>query len=282
MMNHSATLRIADCYRILRVSQDEQWDSVKKAYHALAKRYHPDIHPGNHKYEEKLKEITLAFQVLEARYKSSAVAEARVETGEPTPLAVVVTPEAVEEEKNSQEVPFDLPARLREFGDALQGFARRARVALINCERKLFLLDVHKQIRVNAAFAAKGGCLRMRQGRERFEVKIPSGNWTRMSMKIPERGESSLIGKKRGDLILNIRVAGSNQVDAGDTLFFYDMNVPKEEVAHTRIMTLNSVDGPIKFILPRKTKDKESFVLKSGGRSPGVAPSSHVVTIHLV
>ncbi len=279
-MNFSATLRIADCYRILKVSQDEHWDAVKRSYHALARRYHPDVHPGNLKYEEKLKEITLAFKVLEARYQNSEQSAKR--DREAGPLAVVTAPQPGQSDANEKAPPFDPIPELRQAREALRHWAHVLRNALTHCERKLFLLDVHKQVRVHPAFAAKGGCLRMRQGRERFEVKIPPGNWTRMSMKIPGRGESSLIGKKRGDLILNIRVAGSNRVDAGDTLFFYDMTIAREKVAHTRIMTLNSVDGPIKFILPRETKDKESFVLKSATRNSGTQPASHVVTIHLV
>ena len=277
-MNFAATVRLKDCYRILKVPQGEQWETVKKSYHDLAKRYHPDIHSGNLKCEDKLKEITLAFQVLEARYKNSGEKQT-VQERESSALSVIPAPEQ-DEQKKVEEPPFAPFSALREKRKTLERLARGLRSALSNCERNIFLLDVHKEVRVHASFAAKGGCLRMRQGRERFEVKIPSGNWTRMSMKIPQRGESSLLGKKRGDLILNIRVAGSNQVDAGDTLFFYDMSVPKEKARHTRVLTLNSVDGPIKFILPRNTQDKESFVLRSS--SVNTDSAKHVVTIHLV
>lgn len=51
-------------YEILEVSQDASQDEIKKSYHRLVMKYHPDKNPGDKSAEEKIKEINNAFDVL--------------------------------------------------------------------------------------------------------------------------------------------------------------------------------------------------------------------------
>ena len=53
-----------DYYEVLGVDKNANDDTIKKAYRALAKKYHPDMNPGNAEAEQKFKEINEAFDVL--------------------------------------------------------------------------------------------------------------------------------------------------------------------------------------------------------------------------
>lgn len=53
-----------DYYEVLGVPKDADDASIKKAYRQLAKKYHPDINPGDKEAEAKFKEASEAYAVL--------------------------------------------------------------------------------------------------------------------------------------------------------------------------------------------------------------------------
>lgn len=53
-----------DLYEVLGVKRDASAQEIKKAYRKLARRYHPDVNPGNKQAEERFKEVSQAHDVL--------------------------------------------------------------------------------------------------------------------------------------------------------------------------------------------------------------------------
>ena len=51
-------------YEILEVEKNANKDDLKKSYKKLAKKYHPDLNPGDEVAEAKFKEISYAYEVL--------------------------------------------------------------------------------------------------------------------------------------------------------------------------------------------------------------------------
>lgn len=59
-----------DPYKVLGISQDADEDEIKKAYRALARKYHPDRYAGKPELqasaEQKMKEINAAYEEIQA------------------------------------------------------------------------------------------------------------------------------------------------------------------------------------------------------------------------
>jgi molecular chaperone DnaJ len=53
-----------DLYAVLGVAKDATADQIKKAYRKLARKYHPDVNPGDKVAEERFKELSRAHDVL--------------------------------------------------------------------------------------------------------------------------------------------------------------------------------------------------------------------------
>ena len=53
-----------DYYEVLGVDKNATEADIKKAYRSLAKKYHPDVNPGNQEAEAKFKEVNEAYEVL--------------------------------------------------------------------------------------------------------------------------------------------------------------------------------------------------------------------------
>ncbi|HCC02998.1 MAG TPA: molecular chaperone DnaJ [Ruminococcaceae bacterium] len=58
-----------DYYEVMGVPKNASEDEIKKAYRKLAKKYHPDLHPGDKNAEEKFKELNEAYEVLSNKDK---------------------------------------------------------------------------------------------------------------------------------------------------------------------------------------------------------------------
>lgn len=55
---------ISDPYKVLGVSPNASDDEIKKAYRSLAKKYHPDVNPGNKAAEQRMNEINAAYDQI--------------------------------------------------------------------------------------------------------------------------------------------------------------------------------------------------------------------------
>ena len=51
-------------FKIMELDLNADWPVIQKKFKTLVKKFHPDKHSGNKKYEDKLKTITLAYSHL--------------------------------------------------------------------------------------------------------------------------------------------------------------------------------------------------------------------------
>ena len=62
-----------DYYEVLGLQKGASEADIKKAFKTMARKYHPDLHPGDKEAEEKFKEINEAYSVLTIRKRRCAM-----------------------------------------------------------------------------------------------------------------------------------------------------------------------------------------------------------------
>lgn len=61
---------IDDPYKVLGVSPDASDEEIKQAYRKLAKKYHPDLNPGDQEAARKMQEVNAAYEQIKNPQKA--------------------------------------------------------------------------------------------------------------------------------------------------------------------------------------------------------------------
>lgn len=73
---------MTDPWKVLGVTPGADEETVNKAYKTLARKYHPDLNPGDTEAEQKMKEVNAAYDAIKSG-KASAHTAANDPYGEP-------------------------------------------------------------------------------------------------------------------------------------------------------------------------------------------------------
>ena len=201
-----------DYYEILGVNRDVSSEQLKRSFKKLARKYHPDVNPGNKSAEERFKEISEAYAVLsdvEKRRKYDTMGHAAFSGGNPWEGGI-----------NMEDILKDIG-----IGDIFGSFfgGQRGRTSYrssnwgpqVNTKGE----DVNYSMEVGFDDALRGletvvtvpkniidnGVLR--RATERIKVKIPAGVSNGSRIRLTGKGEPSQSGGKNGDLYILTKVS---------------------------------------------------------------------------
>ena len=141
-----------DYYKILDVRPAATHTEIKKAYRALAFKYHPDKNPGNSLSEAHFKEIQEAYSILSDTTKRAIYDDERWLSGIGAKNAepVVVTPQWLEK------IARELTASLATMDTyRLSKSALKAYILLILSDEHLRILKLYNQVEINRAIVAE-------------------------------------------------------------------------------------------------------------------------------
>jgi DnaJ-class molecular chaperone len=238
-----------DYYKILGVSKEATTDEIKKAFRKLARKYHPDVNPGDKKAEEKFKEINEAYEVLsdsEKRKKYDTLGPNWQEQFGPQFNRRTYT-------YRTSPMDFDTGSGFSDFFEALFGrstmggmggtrtqesFRRRVgdnieqpvEVTLqeayaggsrtFNIQSTEVCSACRGTGEINGRICATCGGQGMLTNTKRIQVKIPAGVDTGSKIRVAGEGQPGIGGGPRGDLYLVISVKPDPQFERkGDDLY---------------------------------------------------------------
>jgi len=269
-----------DYYGILGVPPDADRKVIQRTFRQLARKYHPDVNPGNKDAEEKFKTINEAYEVLSDAEKRKKYDELRVQyqqwqqtggrqqdydwqnwsarpgQGERVQYG---NPEDMEDLFGG-ESPYS------DFFNSIFSQARRSggggRSTPPNPRRGR---DVEYEVDLTLKEAYQGAGRLLEIDGHRIQASIPPGVRTGSRVRLSGQGEPGQNSGSAGDLYLIVNVLPDNTFEReGDDLHI-DMPVDIFTAIAGGEIHVRSLEGMLILKIPPKTNAGRSFRLRGKG-----------------
>jgi DnaJ-class molecular chaperone len=287
-------VKFKDYYETLGVPRTASDADIRQAYRKLARKFHPDVNPGDKTAEEKFKDISEAYEVL-----SDSTKRAQYDRIGPNWRAGAdFTPppdwqEGVEFRDFSG--GFEAEGGFGDFSDFFESLFGRRRTRAgagfrmagrdVEAEIPLSLEDAHRggtrTITLEAAErcpecngtgskdgkvcpTCRGGGLVRRQ--KTLDVTIPPGVRDGSVIRLAGQGEAGTNGSSQGDLLLRARIephpvfkiVGTDDVEV-------EVPVAPWEAALGSKITVPTLDGPVEVTIPPAAQAGQRLRLRNRG-----------------
>lgn len=289
-----------DYYKILGVARGASTEEIKKAFRKLARKYHPDVNPGDKKAEEKFKEINEAYEVL-----SDSDKRRKYDTLGPNWQEQFSNPFAGSRRAypyGGNRVPFDFDtsggAGFSDFFEALFGRSGNANATRPNSSniRKRVGDNIEQPVEVTLQEAYMGGsrtfniqsteeCSTCKgtgeigsrvcatchgQGtiprNKRIQVKIPPGVDNGSKIRVAGEGQPGIGGGPRGDLYLVISVKADPRFERKSEDLYIDVDVELVKAMLGGEVPVPTPDGrKLILTIPAETQNDRTFRLGGKG-----------------
>jgi curved DNA-binding protein len=266
-----------DLYEILGVPRKASGEEIKRAYRKLARKYHPDMNPGNKAAEEKFKEVTAAFEVLSDEKRRKLYDEFG-----PDALRSGFDEKRAEEYRRWRRegapaggMPFDFGDYERVhvgdygtfdfgsifgdlFGGGRRGGRRRAAGPVPGA-------DVEAEIEVDLRDAVLGAERELRVDGRTLRVKIPAGVTDGSRIRLAGQGGESPNGGPSGDLFLGVRLREHPLVRREGRDLYVDLPLTVPEAALGAEVVLPTFDGAVQLRVPPGSPSGRQLRLRGRG-----------------
>jgi len=266
-----------DLYEILGVTPTATEGEIRKAFHKVAKLYHPDRNPDDKESEKKFKEANFAHEVLRDKKKRAQYDQMRNARsrggfrGNPRSAGGGGGHEWSGGEPFSAEAfgDFGLGDLFQEiFGQGGGGFQRQGGRPGGGFARRG--QDREASLTVSFQEAARGGerALEFTDGR-RLTVKIPEGVKDGGKIKLSQAGDPGMNGGPSGDLILTLQVQPHPFFvrEGHDIVLLLPVSF-SEAVLGTEI-DIPTIDGKVVLKIPKGISSGQRLKLKGKGIKNG-------------
>lgn len=250
-----------DYYKILGVAEGAPQDEIKRAYRRLARKYHPDVNPGDAAAEERFKEISEAYHVLGDEERRSRYDN--------------VGPEAFAQE-------FDLSDFTQQFSHLFRG-GRGPQSGGFGLFEDLFAgqggfggpmpakgRDVRIEVQLSVEEVLAGGervvSYRRADGTTaQARVRIPAGTREGSRIRLAGKGEPGQRGGPAGDLYLEVRLRPHPTFRLDGDNVRVNLPVTIYDAALGTTLEVQTPAGPTKIKLPPGSRNGQVMRVRGRG-----------------
>ncbi|HXC53887.1 MAG TPA: DnaJ C-terminal domain-containing protein [Rhizomicrobium sp.] len=270
-----------DPYEILGVAKGASEAEIKKAFRGLAKKNHPDAHPGDKNAQKKFQEISGAYDIVGDKVK-----RAKFDAGE---IDAAGNPRGFDPRQGAQGGPFgggggggarDFHFTWDNQNDAQEGFraedifsdlfggggrGRRGGGARQPARGEDFTVNTT----ISFDEAIKGGTRRvMVPNGEQIDVKIPIGVKDGQQVRVKGRGGAGRHGGPPGDILIQIAVAPHPTMTREGNDLRMELAVTLKEAVLGGKVPVPTPTGTVHLSVPANANSGATLRLKGKGIAP--------------
>lgn len=266
-----------DPYEILGVSREATHDEICKVYRTLAKKSHPDLHPGDKAAESHFKEIASAYAILGDETKRAAFDSGKIDAS------------GAEQQQRPQHESY------RHYAEAGHGFKYdRPWTGNGHADDDLFAElfgrrgnarghDVHYTVAIDFIEAIRGAKKRVVMGDSRvLDITIPAGLRDGQTLRLRGQGATGVGQGGAGDVLVEVHVKphGVFQRDGDDIRSTLPVTLG-QALAGAKIVT-ETVSGAVTLTVPKGSNTGKIMRLRGKGVPTKGKIGDHLVELKVV
>jgi DnaJ-class molecular chaperone len=246
-----------DPYEILGVARAATPDEIRKAYHRLAKKLHPDLNPGDKSAESRFKEVASAYDLL-----SDAEKRRRFDSGEIDASGAEAPPKKYYRDYAAEGPTYDSPSGYADFvdhDDFLSEIFRRQ-------TRRARGSDLHYSLAVDFLDAVNGATKRITlpEGGS-LDVTITAGIQQGQVLRLRGKGAPSPGEGEAGDALVEISIHPHPYFTRHGDNIHLDLPVTFAEAVLGAEIKTPTPTGPVILTAPKGSNTGTVLRLKGRG-----------------
>lgn len=280
-----------DYYQVLGVSKSASEAEIKKAFRKLARKYHPDMNPGDHTAEAKFKEVNEAYEVLsdpDKRRKYDQFGQYYNQVGQGAPGAGVNFDFDFGQYGSFDDFINELLGRFGGFSGSstdgsgssrtysyrtstssgptgFGGFSGFPDFSGYETAGRGAAADTEAALSLTFSEAFHGTQKRLSIGSETLTVRIPPGAKPGSRIRVKGKGQVNPMTRERGDLYLKVELQPHSFFRfEGDTLVC-DLPIAPDEAVLGAQVEVPTPSGPVQMSIPAGVKSGQSLRLRGKG-----------------
>ena len=286
-------MKCKDYYSLLEIKRTASGDEIKKAYRALAKKYHLDANIGNAEAEEIFKDINEAYEVLgnpeKKRKYDSILNRFNFLSGfefDPSKFGFKHETEFSGSTDGAFSDFYDLF-----FGqDSVEFDDKTFETAFYKKEEQLLFkrgedVFVNYEVTLEEAFYGLETTIQIKTAANKikeYEITIPEGSKTGDKIKLMGKGLPGVIGAPPGDLYVNIVVKKHDLFTIKGKDLETDILITPWEAIFGGRAIIDGIDGKLNVKIPAGVQTSDKLRIAGKGYKNGVSRGDLLGRIKIV
>lgn len=254
-----------DPYEILGVAKSASDEEIRKAYRALAKKYHPDLNTDNKQAEDRFKEVSLAYDILGDPEKRKKFDAGEIDASGAEQQQRQYYRDYAGQDPRYAYSFYEGNPEADDLGDIFSSFfGRRGRAG----GRTIPIpgQDVQYQLTVDFLDAVRGSKKRvtMPDGKS-LDISIPAGIRDGQSLRLKGKGGPGMNGGPAGDAFVTLTVSPHTLFERDGDNIRIELPVSLDEAVLGAKVDVPTVEGSVALSIPAGSNNGSVLRLKGKG-----------------